>query len=98
MGSIYHCSMEPEEEKVLKQLRDKISVAGPGVTLTGNRLTVRWNMEGQLVDAHMIVESVTTPEEARKHTEVSEIEKKVWSQHREEAAEICKIETGEYPE
>lgn len=64
MGSIYKCKMDSSESKVLEELRSKIAVIA-GVTLTGNRLTVRWNQDGALVDVHMLIESVTTPEEAR---------------------------------
>jgi hypothetical protein len=34
-----------------------------GVTVTGNRCTVRWYIDGKLVDVHMIIENVKTPDE-----------------------------------
>ena len=65
MGSIYHCTMDSDEAKVIEELRSKIADIA-GVTLIGNCLMVRWNQDDQLVDVHMIIEHVTSPGEARK--------------------------------
>ena len=43
---IYEMDHAPEIEKVLDELRVKISNGGAGVTISGNRLTVRWS-DGQ---------------------------------------------------
>lgn len=96
MSSIYHCRMEADETAVLEQLRQKIATIA-GVTLVGHRLTIRWTMNGQLVDVHTIIESVTTPEEHRKAMVAAKIEQQIWGKHPDEAAELCFIETGEYP-
>jgi hypothetical protein len=63
MPSVYEMEHSKEVAYVLEQMRQKVGKEF-GVTLVGNRLTVRWNMDGQLVDVHMIIESVTTPTEA----------------------------------
>ena len=48
------------EASILEQLRKKIGDV-VGVTLAGNRLTVRWNDENErLVDVHLIVISTTS--------------------------------------
>jgi hypothetical protein len=60
MPSVYQMKHEPEVEKVLEAMRLKLAQEF-GVTVTGNRCTVRWNMDGQLVDVHMIIENVSTP-------------------------------------
>lgn len=97
MSSIYHCKMEADVAAVLEQLRQKIATIA-GVTLIGNRLTIRWTMNGQLVDVHTIIENVTTPEEHRKAMAAAKIEQQVWGKHPDEAAELFYIETGEYPQ
>ena len=58
----------PGAEKVLEALRQKVATIA-GVSLCGNRLTVRWTMDEQLVDVHMVITRVTTPAEAREHLE-----------------------------
>lgn len=54
---IYHVVMEPEEEQILEEMR-KHCAKEFGVTLTGNRLTLRWYRGGKLVHVHMIIEHV----------------------------------------
>lgn len=51
------------QAKTLEQIVNKIAKVA-GVTLIGNRLTVRWNDGDALLDVHMIVESVTTRADA----------------------------------
>lgn len=48
---------ESSVDKTLGELRDTISNSGPGVTLQGNRLTVRWTNKksGEWKQVHMIV-------------------------------------------
>lgn len=66
MPSIYQMTHEPQVEKTIEEMRLKLSKEF-GVTVVGNRCTVRWHIDGQLVDVHMIIENVTTPDEAREH-------------------------------
>ena len=96
MGSIYHCTMDSGEEKVLEELRSKIANIA-GVTLTGNRLTVRWYQLGRLVDVHMIIESVTTPEEASQQLATSNKVSAFLQGHPEFEDELYFIEHGEWP-
>ncbi len=65
------CSMQEEfADELLKEMRDKISKSnlGFGVTLTGNRLTLRWS-DGTnlgLTEVHMIIANISSdriPEE-----------------------------------
>jgi len=97
MGSIYKCTMEPEEEEVLEELRDKIAKVA-GVTLTGNRLTVRWNMDGHLVNAHMVIERVHTPEEAKTDLKTMNIMSKIYDENPELEAELFEAEHGYSPQ
>jgi len=69
MADLYHMKPHPDICKVLEEMRDLISKAGPGVTLTGNRLTVRFYVDKQLVDAHMVIIEVTTADEAKHQME-----------------------------
>lgn len=69
MGGIVG-SPSGEEAEVLDQLRDRLhSKAGMGVTLIGNRLTLRWTdpKSKQLVDVHLIIAEVGTPTEMKEH-------------------------------
>jgi hypothetical protein len=61
MGAIYKCEMTEEEAEIVEIARDRIAKTGMGITLTGNRMTVRFYHENELVDVHMIIESVNTP-------------------------------------
>jgi len=98
MGSIYKCTMEEDEARVLEALRDKIAEAGMGVTLTGNRLTVRWMKELQLVDVHMIIENVRTPEESRTDHKVDSIMSKIHDENPELEIELFEAEHGHPPQ
>jgi hypothetical protein len=62
MGAIYKCEMTKQEAEIVEIARQKIASTGIGITLTGNRMTVRFYHEGELVDVHMIIESVNTPD------------------------------------
>lgn len=64
MPSLYKMNYEPEVAEVLEAMRSIIA-NNFGVTLTGNRLTLRWNHNGHLVHAHMIIEEVRTPTESQ---------------------------------
>lgn len=97
MGSIYKANLEPEEAQVLEKLRKKIAEAGiAGVTLQGNRLTLRWG--NPLVDVHMIVESVTTPTEAQENREHCERMRKLFEKYPDLEAELFYAEHREWPQ
>lgn len=98
MGTIYKCKVNKDEERVLEALRKKVRDGGAGVTLTGNRLTVHWSMEGYLVDAHMIIERVTTPEDRRINSERDDRMREVYNSDPDLEAELYRIEFGEYPQ
>ena len=66
MPSLYKMELDPDVQEVLEQLRKKIANIA-GVTLQGNRLTVRWNIREHLVDVQMIIEEVTTVEESKEY-------------------------------
>lgn len=55
---LYKAEYNATQAKILETLRARIANVA-GVTLVGNRLTVRWNdEEGRLVDVHMAILSV----------------------------------------
>ncbi len=66
MPAIYEMEHAPAVRRVLDEMRHRLATLF-GVTVTGNRCTVRWSMDGKLVDVHMIIENVTTPEESGQH-------------------------------
>lgn len=103
MPSIYEMEHSKEVAYVLEEMRQKVGKEF-GVTLVGNRLTVRWNMDGQLVDVHMIIESVTTPTEASEAEEKHKRYEALIQKHEKNKkpvhdlrAELYKAETGEWP-
>lgn len=95
MGSIYKCQIESDEASVLEELRCKIAGIA-GVTLTGNRLTVRWYKDDQLVDVHMIIESVTTPAEAKQQSAISDKIGEFLEKYPECSEELYFLEHGEH--
>ena len=52
--SVYHCFVSEAQDAILEELRSRIANVA-GVTLTGNRLTVRWNEGDKLVHVHCVV-------------------------------------------
>lgn len=97
MGSIYKCETTKGEAAILEVMREKIAESGIGITLTGNRLTLRWMQDDELVDVHMLISEVTTVEEAKTQYQMSEISERVWDQHPDESAEMFYLEHGERP-
>ena len=61
---IYNMKHETAVSDVLEDMRKKMA-NDFGVTLTGNRLTVRWMLKDELVDVHMVITEVTTVENAK---------------------------------
>lgn len=49
----------PEVEEAFKEFKHRIALTGMGLTMQGNRVTVRWyDKQKRLVDMHMIIVSV----------------------------------------
>jgi hypothetical protein len=97
MPSIYRFEHSREVGELLEELRDRISNAGPGVTLQGNRLTVRWSKGDELVDVHMIIESVTTPKEAADASRKLDELRAIYKKYPGIEAEMYHAEYGEWP-
>lgn len=96
MPSLYKMKHEPEVEEILEEMRKKISHEF-GVTLVGNRLTVRWTKDGQLVDCHMIIENVTTVEESANTIRMSNELQKIYKKYPGVDADFYHAENGEWP-
>jgi hypothetical protein len=50
--------LSAEAKPVVEKLRGLLSKVGLGVTLQGTHLSVRWRIDGQLVQVTMIVDAV----------------------------------------
>jgi hypothetical protein len=85
--SLTKIQTDPDVDRVLTDLRHRLA-GNFGITLIGNRLTLRWNLDGQLVDARMIVESVTTPIEGARQGEVRDRLRAVYEKYRRVAPEL----------
>lgn len=96
MPDIFETSREHTESETLDHFRDKLAEQF-GVTLNGNRLTLRSRIDGNYVSIHCVILEYTTPEESKIDLEIAEISGKVWAQHPDENAEIFYLEHGEYP-
>ena len=68
MPSVYRVEHESEVGETLEDMRVKLAKEF-GVTLTGNRVTLNWHKDGQLVSAHMIIDEVITPRESEELSE-----------------------------
>ena len=65
MADIYKMKHSEAVQEVLEAMRNKIaSGEGLGITLVGNRVTIRFNLQKQLVNVHLIISTVTTVREA----------------------------------
>jgi hypothetical protein len=69
MPEIYRMKHEKDVEEVLEAMREHMAKT-MGVTVNGNRCTVRWYLRGKLVDVHMVIVNVTTPGELDKEEEI----------------------------
>ncbi len=56
---IYEMKHSTGVEEVLNSMLDKLSGV-VGITITGNRVTLRWMLRGKCVDVHMALLEVTT--------------------------------------
>lgn len=96
MSSLYKMELTEQEKVVLEEMRHFLSL-NLGVTVTGNRCTLRWyNKNKQLMQVHMIVESLTTPEEVEKEHERIERYNRLQKKHPNLAEELNYAETGEH--
>lgn len=97
MTSIYKIYVTREQQQVLEGLRSLLADVA-GVTLQGNRLTVRWDQDDVLVDVHMIIESVTTPTEAKEIMQRCEDTRELYKKYPDLEAELYFIDHGEWPQ
>lgn len=51
---VYRTFVSNDQDAILEDLRDQIA-QNAGVTLTGNRLTIRWSRGGKLVQVHCVI-------------------------------------------
>lgn len=64
MTDIYEMQHQPDVEQVIEDMRKGLAHRF-GVTVSGNRCTLRWYMDSHLVQVHMVITDVTTPNEAQ---------------------------------
>lgn len=95
MPSVYKMEHPPEVKEVLEEMRTKMSKQF-GITLVGNRCTVRWNMGNHLVDVHMIIENVSTPLESELANEKHDRYEALFAEHPWLREELYYAEEGEH--
>ena len=97
MTTIYHLDKSHyiDEREVLEDLRKQIAQT-MGVTLNGNRLTVRWYKDNELVNVHLIIERVTTPSESQEYREQNQRMNTLYQKYPELEHELEWATTGEY--
>jgi len=93
--TLYDINLSKEADGQLEEMRKKIAKEF-GVTLKGNRLTLRWNVEDQLVDVHMVIESMTTRSESQELRNKSERFRELYQQYPDLASDLYYAETGEW--
>lgn len=83
---------------ILQELWKKIADAKLfGITMKGNRVTLRWNNEDDiLVDVHMIVESVTLPHETKERREQHQRMEQLFKKYPKLQEELYFAEHGEH--
>jgi hypothetical protein len=59
---IYKMKHESQVAAILEEMRKRCAKEF-GVTLVGNRLTLRWGAGAKLIEAHMIIEHVNNGED-----------------------------------
>jgi hypothetical protein len=102
MPSIYEMGHTPEVRRVLDSLREVIYKSELGATLSGNRLTLRWAIEGQLVNVQMVILEVTTPDEAEESMRSSREFREIIEKYKKKApdleAELYHVSHNEWPQ
>lgn len=100
MPDIYEMEHKGEVAEVLEHFRRTLANSF-GVTLTGNRLTIRTYWKGELVDVHAAILSVTTPTEAKDVTRQANEYRAIIDKYKKKApyldAELFHLEHGEWP-
>ncbi len=94
MADLYEMEHPQPVAETLEEMREKLG-EWFGVTLQGNRLTLRWNKDGHLVDVHAVIVSVTTPADAEEQQERAERMRKLYEKHGIKPEDIFYAETGE---
>lgn len=97
MTSIYKTYVTREQQQVLEGLRSLLADVA-GVTLQGNRLTVRWDQDDVLVDVHMIIESVTTPTEAKQELLLAKLQQELCEKQPDLEDKLYFAQHGEWPQ
>lgn len=100
MPDIYEMKHTGEVTEVLEHFRRSLASVF-GVTLTGNRLTLRTYWKGELVDVHAAILSVTTPSEAKDYSRQADEYQAIIEKYKKKApylsAELYHLEHGEWP-
>jgi hypothetical protein len=97
MPSLLEIEPNLETATVLEEARKRLA-KNFGVTLQGNRLTLRFTHNDELVDISTIIDEVTTPSENKESQRRSAEYRKLIEKYPELAEELHYAETGEWPQ
>jgi hypothetical protein len=98
MSEVYNLKTTRDEDAVLDELRKKVSEVA-GVTIQGNRLTIRFKMDGALVNIHSAILRITTPAEEREQLrQLNARHELIERKYPDLDAELYFIDEGEWPQ
>ncbi len=95
MPTIYELQYHAEVNDLLERMRQKLAKSF-GVTVQGNRCTLRWIEGNNLVSVHMIIAECVTPSESEESREQSERMSEFAKKHPEVMSDLHYAEMGEY--
>lgn len=97
MAPVYFDCIEDHEgvPELLEEMRNKLAKEF-GVTLIGNRCTLRWLMDDQFVNVHMIIAEATTAEESLEHSERTARMQELIKKYPDLQEELYFVEHGEH--
>lgn len=97
MSSTYNLTPTRDETLVLDELRRLVAQVA-GVTIVGNRLTIRFMMNGNLASIHSVITEITTPAESKESLRQYEARQKlIKEKYPDLEAELYFIEEGDWP-
>lgn len=93
MPEIYEMELPKEQQDVLDALRDKVSC---GITIQGNRITMRFNHAGRLCHIHTVITEISTPSDSDFRRWQDKEMDKLFEKYPDLSGELFYVEHGEH--